>query len=145
MLSIKSAFSLGGTRCIFAGPAVLFGSISRLFGYWHLSEITHRLLLSSTQPYGINLLVISIVGRPVIGVESCCHRIVESLPGRYAGEITHLYMEAIHSYDENTQGPCELIDGAWKIMERIFRLSKLCKFFTLHVGIETLTLLLRLT
>lgn len=41
---------------------------------------------------------------------SCCHQVIESLPARYAREITHLYMDAIHGYDSGR--PKSVISGS---------------------------------
>jgi len=41
-----------------------------------------------------------------------CHQVIESLPARYAREITHLYMDAIHGYNPSTDGAKSVISGA---------------------------------
>ena len=46
-----------------------------------------------------------------LSTEGDVHRVIESLPPHYANSITHLYLDAVHHYDNATRGPASLISG----------------------------------
>lgn len=58
------------------------------------------------------------------------HKFIESLPDRYANEITHLYIEAIHGYDEENRVLSTLLNGP--VEEYGKNLISLCSLHLRH-------------